>query len=142
MVEDLQSAPKKPKKQTLLLGIIAWVIIIWAAFTFLSRFFKPDKPLPTISVSAIRLTGDYLENPVSAGRKYDGRALLVGGTVDYISRSDFRFKIPGVDPGVLAAADDDTLAQLKPGAWVKVLCESVSEGGLAPRLSDCRLQTN
>ena len=140
MVDQLQAVPKKTTKRAFLFGLVVWVIIIWAAITFISSRFKPDKPLPTISVSAIKLTGDYIENPVAAGRKYDGHQVLVGGTVDYISRSDFRFRIPGVDPGVLAKADDDTLAQLKPGAWVKVLCDRVSEGGLTPRLSDCTLQ--
>jgi hypothetical protein len=71
--------------------------------------------------------------------KYDGHSVLVGGTVDFVTNAEFRFKIPGTDAGVLAKTDDDSLAQLKPDQWIKVRCESVSQGPITPILDDCTL---
>lgn len=111
-----------------------------------------DEPVvssgPPISVSAIHLTGDFNENILAAERKYKGRSLKVGGTIDFIDKSgdgaEVRFVIPGTDAGVRASFTSkhlDGVETLKSGSWTMLLCNRVEEGPITPVLLDCRVSS-
>lgn len=137
----------KPSRLRLAAAALVLALVGWAIVDALSGAPEAKVAKPPISVSAIHLVGDYNENILAARKRYDGRQVKVGGTLDYLTAAgsdvSLRFRIPGFpNAGVEADFEDGSVAgleALKPGQYIHLSCDRVEEGPITPKLYGCAL---